>query len=169
MAYLDTSTVRAIGKGLVALPAGHHTSVFTLIELADGLLRSEDQFVRRRAALSALLHSRVTITWQMPEAQFIRGFDWFTDRIVMQESRVDDLKAIVSVACTAPDAVTCETSLKGLNLSFGLEFFRRYRTELSSSFIESTVLGHADIRSGFESSVRKGQIAAGVDVSSPSD
>jgi hypothetical protein len=162
MAYLDTSTIRSLGSALGGLGSGHCTSVFCTIELLSGILDSEEQYYRRRAAIRTVLGSRISIDWDMPEAKLLHGFEYFRTRCRFEERRVPHLKLILQDVEASRSREELTGRLAKRPTTFGYEFFQAYDSALSGGFIQATVSGHTEIRRGYERSVEKGQIPRGV-------
>jgi len=148
--YLDTSAIRALGRGLGDWSAGNasSTSMITLVELLNGIDGEEGEFQRRRASILALTRSATAVVWERPQAKILRAFDHL--RIYgTEDGGILSLRALVKLLEQTPDLDAFVRARGEADLDAAFDYFARYDKEFGIGLVQEARAGFIRIREAF--------------------
>lgn len=146
--YLDTSSVRNSVKRLVGCRSTKMfgTSAFTLIELLNGLRKSDEGYARRAASIRNLFRAPVIVRWPFPETLIASAFPALT----VEDDRPNRLSQIVACVQSAETRCAYVAAVSHLGLEDELEELENYDELFGQQFIDATASQKYDIRGAFE-------------------
>lgn len=150
--YLDTSSIRMVGKRLKSLSESHYfsTSALTLIELLNGICKDDAEFSRRGSSIRNILQSKTAVNWDMPDRPMALCFDEIVRKGDFIEMRIDPLRAILDCLLSCKSRAEFIEREACLKLEHPLEYFSKFDDNFAGNYIEETSRGNREIRAAFD-------------------
>src|SRR5437868_10231257 len=138
--YLDTSAVRRLGSRLNRLEAPgriFRSSALTVSELLNGILETDKEFGRRRAAITALLGLKtLEIEWTLPDTPLALCFIEIQKHYNISDRSPSSLQQLAQCASTSKDRDDFKAREAQLNIEFGRPYFEDYDTEFEAHLVQ---------------------------------
>jgi hypothetical protein len=150
--YLDTSVIRRLGKKLVGWPnaASSYTSILTIVELLNGITKTDKDFRERRSAIVGLLAAEIAIDWQMPQFRLRSAFPQLREKYDIYEERnecIEELLCCLAQCQTRDEFARQEATLL---LEYDLNYFATADEAISRTHIDAARKWVPFIRSHFD-------------------
>lgn len=152
--YLDTSSIRTAGKNLTAAIEGKaaRTSMFTIVELLNGIRKDENNFQRRRGTLKNLITSGIRIDWRLRDTILLSSFGVTTRLAEAYQRNFSPKRRLIGIINLAINSSNVESFRQGLNkdLETELKISEEYDDELSVRFRRASEEGYKKSKKVFD-------------------
>jgi hypothetical protein len=147
--YLDTSAVRCLGNKIDELPARRPTFVSALVmmELLSGIMKSQEEYRRRRAAIRRCLAAGVKIAPHFPDTLLHMTFDYAP----VTELRTEALQKLLELAVATTTQEEFRLQLPTAeDPSFPFEYFETWDDGFGQQLVSTFADDNIALRRVFE-------------------
>jgi hypothetical protein len=148
--YLDTSSIRSAGSKL-GYCRGYSlfTSSWTVIELINGIRSDDKSFQKRSRSLKQLKNQRIVIDWDTLSDKFYSNFTYCA-KLKFDSEISNNLQSLYKLVYRSDDIDNFRKSLGNILLTYNIDYFEDFDTDLGSSYVQNSIQSNIDIRSSLE-------------------